>query len=50
VNVTGPDSKLIKASEGYAQGYNAQAVADENQIVLSAEITDTDVTARDGWG
>ena len=43
VNVTDPDSKLIKASEGYVQGYNAQAVVDEGQIVLAAEITNASV-------
>jgi transposase len=43
VNVTDPDSKLIKASEGYVQGYNAQAVVDEGQIVLAAEITNSTV-------
>jgi transposase len=43
VNVTDPDSKLIKASEGYVQGYNAQAVVDESQIVLAAEITNSTV-------
>ena len=29
----------MKASRGYVQGYNAQAVVDEGQIVLAAEIT-----------
>jgi transposase len=43
VNVTDPDSKLIKAYEGYVQGYNAQAVVDESQIVLAAEITSASV-------
>ena len=43
MNVTDPDSKLIKAYEGYVQGYNAQAVVDENQIVLAAEITNASV-------
>ena len=43
VNVTDPDSKLIKAYEGYVQGYNAQAVVDESQIVLAAEITNATV-------
>ena len=43
VNVTDPDSKLIKASEGYVQGYNAQAVVDGGQIVLAAEITNSTV-------
>jgi transposase len=39
VSVTDPDSRHIKANEAYVQGYNAQAVVDENQIVLAAEIT-----------
>jgi Transposase DDE domain len=43
VNVTHPGSELIKASEGYVQGYNAQAVVDESQIVLAAEITNSTV-------
>jgi len=43
VNVTDPDSKLLKTVEGYVQGYNAQAVVDEGQIVLAAEITNSTV-------
>ena len=43
VNVTDPDSKLLKTTEGYVQGYNAQAVVDEGQIVLAAEITNSTV-------
>ena len=43
VNVTYPDSKLIKAYEGYVQGYKAQAVVDEGQIVLAAEIANASV-------
>lgn len=38
VNVTDPDSKNLKAPRGYVQGYNAQAVVNENQIVIAAEI------------
>ena len=43
VNVTDPDSKHIKANDTYVQGYNAQAVVDERQIVLAAEITNSTV-------
>jgi transposase len=43
VNVTDPDSKHIKANDTYVQGYNAQAVVDEGQIVLAAEITTSSV-------
>ena len=39
VNLTDPDSKRLKAREGYVQGFNAQAVVDTGQIVLAAEIT-----------
>ena len=38
VNVTDPDSKNVKSPRGYVQGYNAQAVADENQVVIAAEV------------
>jgi transposase len=41
VSVTDPDTQRIKANLGYVQGYNAQAVVDEGQIVLAAEITNT---------
>jgi hypothetical protein len=39
MNVTDPDSRMIKATLGYIQGYNAQAAANENQIVIAAEVT-----------
>ena len=38
VNVTDPDSKVVKGLRGWIQGYNAQAVTNEHQIVLAAEI------------
>jgi transposase len=38
VNTTDPDSKNIKAFRGYVQGYNAQAVVTEQQIVIAAEV------------
>jgi transposase len=43
VNLTDPDSEHIKAAVGYVQGYNAQAVVDQGQIVLAAEITNSTV-------
>jgi Transposase DDE domain len=38
VNITDPDSKNVKTPRGYMQGYNAQAVANEQQIVIAAEV------------
>src|SRR6202035_5871528 len=38
VNTTDPDSKNLKAFRGYVQGYNAQAVVTEAQIVIAAEV------------
>jgi hypothetical protein len=34
-----PDSRLLKARKGYVQGYNAQVVTNEHQIVIAAEVT-----------
>jgi transposase len=39
VNLTDPDSRLVKAMRGWIQGYNAQAAVSERLIVLAAEIT-----------
>jgi transposase len=39
VNVTDPDSQLVKTMRGWIQGYNAQAVTNEHQIVVAAEVT-----------
>src|SRR6201997_5207587 len=41
VSVSDPDTQRMKASRGYVQGYNAQAVVDEGQIGVAAEITNT---------
>jgi hypothetical protein len=38
INVTDPDSRNVKTPRGYMQGYNAQAVVTENQIVIAAEV------------
>ena len=39
VNVTDPDSRRMKGNRRYIQGYNAQAVVNEQQIAIAAEIT-----------
>ena len=51
VNITDPDTKSLPISFGFAQGYNAQAAVNEQQIVLAAEITNTssDFSQLDPW-
>jgi hypothetical protein len=39
INVTDPDSRNVKTLRGWVQGYNAQAVCTEQQIVIAAEVT-----------
>ena len=38
-NVTDPESRIMKTRRGYVQGYNAQAVVTEAQIVIAADVT-----------
>ena len=38
INLTDPDSRVLKATKGYVQGYNAQLVTGENQIIIAAEV------------
>lgn len=38
INLTDPDSRLVKGMRGHLQGYNAQAVTTEDQIVIAAEV------------
>jgi transposase len=38
INTTDLDSRLVKGQHGWLQGYNAQAAANEQQIVIAAEI------------
>jgi hypothetical protein len=44
VNVTDPDSRILKDGRRFIQGYNAQAAVTEDQIVVAAEMTNA---ARD---
>lgn len=39
VNVTDPDSRIMITANGWVQGYNAQAAANEQGIVIAAEVT-----------
>ena len=39
INVTDPDSRNVKTTRGWVQGYNAQAVVTAEQIVIAAEVT-----------
>jgi hypothetical protein len=39
VNLTDPDSRIVKTPTGFIQGYNAQAAINDNQIVIAATVT-----------
>ena len=38
-NTTDPDSRLLKTKGGYIQGYNAQAAATADQLIVAAAVT-----------
>jgi transposase len=38
-NVTDPESRTMKNPKGFLQGYNAQAAATKDQIIVAAEVT-----------
>jgi transposase len=38
LNVTDPDSRSVRSRHGFIQGYNAQAAATSEQIIIAAEI------------
>lgn len=39
VNLTDPQSRILKTRRGYVQGYSGQAVAVEGQVIVAAEAT-----------
>ncbi|MCA1680869.1 MAG: transposase, partial [Actinobacteria bacterium] len=39
INLSDLDSRNVKTTRGWVQGYNAQAVCTEDQIVIAAEVT-----------
>ena len=38
-NTTDPDRRIMKTRQGYVQGYNAQAVVSEEQIIVAVGVT-----------
>lgn len=38
INITDPDSRSVRTQHGFIQGYNAQAAATSEQIIIAAEI------------
>jgi transposase len=38
-NLTDPDSRVMKTQKGWVQGYNAQAIVNQHQIVLACEVS-----------
>ena len=38
-NVTDPDSRVMRVRGGWVQGYNAQAIATVDQVIVAAEVT-----------
>jgi transposase len=38
VNISDPDSKLVKSMRGWIQGYNAQTVCNERHLIVAAEV------------
>lgn len=45
INTTDPDSRTMKTSEGYVQGYNAQVAVSDDHVIVAADLTNeaTDV-------
>ncbi|MEA3303750.1 MAG: transposase [Pseudomonadota bacterium] len=39
-NATAPETRIMKTRSGYVQGFNAQAVCTDDQIILAADVID----------
>jgi transposase len=39
INITDPDSRNLKTTRGFVQGYNAQAVVTQDQVIVAADIS-----------
>ena len=39
-NATAPETRILKTRSGYVQGFNAQAVCTDEQIIVAADVTD----------
>lgn len=39
-NATAPETRIMKTRGGYVQGFNAQAVCTDDQIIIAGEVTD----------
>jgi transposase len=38
-NLTDPESRLMRAPQGYVQGYNAQVAVDESHLIIACDVT-----------
>ena len=38
INITDPDSRPVKTARGFIQGYTAQAVTTEEQVIVAADV------------
>jgi transposase len=42
-NTSDPDSRILRVAGGFVQGFNAQAAATEDQVIVAAEVVDDGV-------
>lgn len=45
-NISDPDSRIMKARQGYVQGYNAQVVVSQDQIIVANGVTQEENDVR----